>query len=131
MAPPIHRNISSEQSFAMKRLLILILAIPLSCGRNEASTTPKKQATQSDEITIRKTFAAIDDESYDELMRYCTRNDERGVSLMIEAGKAIVVPANTKARIVDRGVVTHTVRIEGGPHADKTVLVAVEFVEPR
>jgi hypothetical protein len=77
---------------------------------------------------IEPCFAAVDYATESELIRFCTRKDQRGVRELIARGKAFWIKEQMPVTILEKGLMQSKVRIEGGILDGQVVCTASEFV---
>ncbi len=80
--------------------------------------------------TTGKVFVAVDDAAWDAMLKASRANDTEGILGMVLAGKLLVVPTNTKARVIEDAFTSAKVRILEGMHDGKSGWVSNEMVGP-
>jgi hypothetical protein len=128
------RGFPKRETIVFGCIVLLCVAVNLAFREPSRSDSPSqsrsaapRRATSPGPVTLRECFAAATYDDLSECTRLCVNRDERGLQLMIAAGRLIVVPDGVKARIVDAGILAHEVRIEEGAYKDRRVWIAPEF----
>lgn len=107
----------------MKKILFFIcMALMMAaCGN---SNTPTYKA--GDEVTVKtKCIWASDEESFEQMTKYCNRKDEMGLEKMEALGQVGIVYKGTKAVITDLGFGKAKIRLDDGSE----VWVSSEFLK--
>lgn len=109
----------------MEKLLAVGLVFFASFTFTLDTSAQSKNVTQ----TTQKTPVGTTEAAYEEFTNAAVQDDTNKISRMMINGRIFNIKAGTKVRIVDHGLMTHTIRILEGMHARETGIVATEHVE--
>ena len=105
----------------MKRFFCFLLSLVLliSCG-DDVSVIRHGDTVRVTE----KTIAAISEDSFSEMIKCCTRHDERALEIMESFGQITILPQETKGVVTDMGIGKVKIRLND----NREFWCAVEFV---
>lgn len=105
----------------MKQLTILFLiaAMLLSCGGGS-------KFKQGSTVTVaKKCIWASNEDTYEQMTKYCNRKDERGLELMESRGEVGILYSGDKGTVTDMAFGKTKIRLEN----NMEVWVASEFLQ--
>ncbi|MFH0946109.1 MAG: hypothetical protein V2A76_12995 [Planctomycetota bacterium] len=122
--------------------LIWFAVVPLAkkVGTTSGSATSRRTSGVDDtagygsarigqETTIARTcLAGTSEDDYDRILQLTLAKDTEGIALMRLAGRAVILDAGTRCRVIESGFLTYEVRVLDGPHNLKAVVTASENV---
>jgi hypothetical protein len=74
------------------------------------------------------TPAAVSEEAFDRMGVLAVANDFAGIEALNTAGLTCMLPARTKVRIIDLGLITSEIKVEDGPYAGTYLIVATNKI---
>lgn len=72
---------------------------------------------------------SVDRAAYDALFKALAAKDDIGFAQLVQSGQVLMIPSGTRVKLIDAGVMSHTVRILEGDHFGESGWVPVEFVK--
>ena len=106
----------------MKRIFcfLLTLVLLLSCGE-DVNTICHGDAV----FITEKTIVAVSEDSYSQMIKCCSRKDERGLEIMESFGQITILSQGTRGVVIDMGIGKVKIRLDD----DREFWCAVEFVD--
>lgn len=126
-----------EWYMAIGAIFACVLAMAISWWWNTTfppSAPPQSTSTHAGDECRLETgadtiFVAATEADSDEMYKWIAARDSVEIARMAEQGRVYIVKAGTRVKVLDVGILQHTVRILEGGYAGRSCVVPVEYVK--
>ncbi len=113
-------------------LLVIMLAVGCASGTAERNLDNKEHleigSVAETTSPANQIICASTQENYKQFMKYVSANDRTGADNMLARGQLFMIETGTEVKVIQATFNGIEVRVQEGPHKDKTAWISLEFL---